>query len=201
MKLNWVERAAMNNAIRAAIQRWVEAPLLERLGGRVEGLAALEIGCGRGVGTELILSRFGARSVHAVDIDEHMVAKAIRRMARFPADRVRVEVADVTALPCADEAYDAVFDFGILHHVPDWQSGVAEIRRVIRPGGRFFFEEVTATALRKRLYRSLTVHPTDNRFTPHEFTAELERQCFGVVGGVVERWFGDFMFGVARRDG
>ena len=48
-------------------------------------------------------------------------------------------------------------------------------------------------------YRALTAHPSDNRFTPRAFTEELERQCFRVVGGVVERWFGDFMFGVARR--
>ena len=59
MKLNWIERAAMDNPIRAAIQRLYEAPLLERLGGRVEVLDALEIGCGRGVGSEPILTPVG----------------------------------------------------------------------------------------------------------------------------------------------
>jgi len=40
-----------------------------------------------------------------------------------------------------------VFDFAILHHVEDWRAALADIARVLRPGGRFSFEEVTATAL------------------------------------------------------
>ena len=51
MKLNRLEKALMNNPARAAIQRWYEAAWLESLGGRVEGMRALEVGCGRGVGT------------------------------------------------------------------------------------------------------------------------------------------------------
>jgi ubiquinone/menaquinone biosynthesis C-methylase UbiE len=175
MKLNWIEKAAMNNPIRAAIQRRYEAPLLERLGGSVAGLQVLEVGCGRGVGSELILERFAARRVRAFDLDEDMVARARRRLFRFGADRAQVEVADVTTLPCDDEAFDAAFDFGILHHVPDWQAAVAEIRRVLRPGGRFFFEEVTARALRRWHYRAFTVHPRENRVAPDEFADELAR--------------------------
>ena len=50
MKLNRVEKALMNNPARAMLQRWYEARLLERLGGRVR---VLEVGCGRGVGTTI----------------------------------------------------------------------------------------------------------------------------------------------------
>ena len=46
MKLDRAEKVLMNNPIRAAFQRWYEVPLLERLGGRVEGLDVLEIGSG-----------------------------------------------------------------------------------------------------------------------------------------------------------
>lgn len=60
MKLNRVEKALMNNPGRRGLQRWYEAPLLERLEGRVEGLHVLEVGCGRGVDTEIIIERFGA---------------------------------------------------------------------------------------------------------------------------------------------
>jgi ubiquinone/menaquinone biosynthesis C-methylase UbiE len=200
VKLNRLEKLAMNNPIRAAIQRWYEAPLLERLGGRVAGLEVLEIGCGQGVGTEQILNRFGARRVHAVDLDEGMVARARRRLSRIPPERVRVEIADVTALPFPDRAFDAVFDFAILHHVPDWQAGIAEVRRVLRPGGRFFFEEVTRHALSRWSYRLLTDHPTENRFTVWELAAELERLGFRFVGGPEQRYFGDFVYGVARLE-
>ena len=58
MKMNRIEKLAMNNPIRALIQRYYETPLLERLGGRVEGMHVLEIGCGRGVGTEIIFKHF-----------------------------------------------------------------------------------------------------------------------------------------------
>lgn len=68
MKLNRVDKALMNNPVRALVQRCHEAALMERLGGRVEGARVLEIGCGRGVGTEIIFGRFGAREVHAFDL-------------------------------------------------------------------------------------------------------------------------------------
>ncbi|MDP1807115.1 MAG: hypothetical protein Q8K72_18205 [Acidimicrobiales bacterium] len=46
MKLNVIEKALMNNPVRAAIQRRYEAPLLRRLGGTVDAARVLEIGCG-----------------------------------------------------------------------------------------------------------------------------------------------------------
>jgi len=47
MKLNGIEKALMNNPLRAALQRWYEAPLLERLGGRLDGLQVLEMSARR----------------------------------------------------------------------------------------------------------------------------------------------------------
>ncbi|MBK8576172.1 MAG: hypothetical protein IPN90_11035 [Elusimicrobia bacterium] len=46
MKMNRLEKVLMNSPFRAAFHRWVEAPLLLRLGGRVEGAKVLEVGCG-----------------------------------------------------------------------------------------------------------------------------------------------------------
>ncbi|MGH9929345.1 MAG: methyltransferase type 11, partial [Pyrinomonadaceae bacterium] len=65
MKLNAVEKFLMNDPLRAAIQKHYEAGLMHRLGGRLEAMRVLEIGCGRGLGTEIIFERFGAREVHA----------------------------------------------------------------------------------------------------------------------------------------
>ncbi|CAN5795975.1 MAG: hypothetical protein H0T77_03080 [Pyrinomonadaceae bacterium] len=69
MKLNRFEKALMNNPVRALVQRRHEAALMERFGGRVEGGRVLEIGCGRGVGTEIIFERFRAQEVQAFDLD------------------------------------------------------------------------------------------------------------------------------------
>jgi ubiquinone/menaquinone biosynthesis C-methylase UbiE len=152
MKLNALEKALMNNPVRTWVQRRVEAPLLESLGGRVGGLRALEVGCGRGVGTQIILDHFGAQEVWAFDLDEQMVELARRRLSPYPAARWRLSVGDATSIKAEDASFDAVFAFGILHHVPDWQRPVAEIRRVLRPSGRFFFMEVTSQALGDFIY-------------------------------------------------
>ena len=143
MKLNRVEKALMNNPVRASLQRYYETPLLERLGGRLDGRRVLEVGCGRGLGTNIILKRFGAADVHAFDLDPDMVRQARQRLAAYPPGRVTLYQADVTAIPEPDASFDAVFDFGILYHVPAWPVAVAEIHRMLRPGGRFYFGEVT----------------------------------------------------------
>lgn len=199
MKLNKIETVLMNNPLRLCLQRHYEAPLLERLGGRTDGLDVLEIGCGRGVGTEIVLERFGARRVLACDLDPRMVVRAKRRLARFAPDRVQLTIGDAAAIPARGGAFDAVFDFGAIHHVPDWRTALSEIGRVLRPGGRFFFEEVTRQALHRWSYRTFLNHPTEDRFTGPEFLTALEQQKLYVSGNYLYRFFGDFIGGVACK--
>lgn len=172
MLLNRVEYALMNNPVRAAIQRRFEAGRLLRLGGRLGGGSALEIGCGRGVGVELILDLFGAARVDAFDLDPRMVARAGDRL-RSRESRVRLWVGDVTAIAAPDSAYDAVFDFGIIHHVPDWRHALAEIHRVLKPGGRFYAEEVLRRFIVHPVARRLLEHPQEDRFDSEAFVAGL----------------------------
>ncbi len=200
MKLNAVERALMNNPLRSLIQRLYEARLFERLGGRTDGETVLEIGCGRGVGTEIIFERFGAKKVHAFDLDPEMVKLARRRLSAYREDQLTLSVGDATAIEADEASFDTVFDFGIIHHVPDWQRAVAEVARVLRPGGRFFFEEVTKQALDRAVYRRLFAHPAENRFGRDEFVGELEGRGIAVGNNVVVRLFGDFIVGAGRRE-
>ena len=158
----------------------------------------VEIGCGRGVGTEIILEYFGAAHVTATDLDPHMIGLARRRLEPF-GDRVEVEVGDATSIASSDGSVDAVFDFGIIHHIPDWRAAVAEVHRVLLPGGRFYFEEVTLHALARWSYRTFLDHPTDDRFGPFGFVSELEQQGLHVGDNAVTRFFGDFVIGVAVR--
>ena len=200
MKLNPVEKWLMNNPVRALIQRRYEATLMERLGGRVEGQRVLEIGCGRGVGTEIIFERFGAREVHAFDLDPDMVAGARNRLSDYPSDRLKLFVGDATAIEEPDASFDAVFDFAIIHHIPNWKDAVREVARVLKPGALFFFEEVTSYALGRWFYRKFLEHPSSQHwFSKNLFISELERQDILVGNNVVERFFGDFIIGVGRR--
>jgi len=195
MKMNTLESLAMNNPVRALIQRKYELPLLKKLSGRLDGMVVLEIGCGQGVGTEDLLERFGARKVIAIDLDDAALRRASRRLARYGEDRVSIRFGDAASLEFTDDSFDAVVDLAALHHVPDWQRAVREIARVLRPGGRFLFEEVSEQWINRPHHRVLFDHPAENRFNTRDFTAELERQGIEVGDHLVERGGGDFFFG------
>jgi len=192
MRLNRLEFALMNNPLRAAIQRHFEARRLLQLGGPMAGGRALEIGCGRGIGTEVIFDVFNADQVDAFDLDFRMVALARKRL-QPRGSRARVWVGDATAIPVAAATYDAVFDFGIIHHIPQWRRALREVTRVLRPGGRFYAEEVLSRFINHPIVRRLLDHPRADRFDAATFEAGLSeaglqrqesRQLAGAIG-----WF------------
>ncbi len=106
-------------------------------GGVVEWLAPLpgerilDLGCGDGQLTQR-LTATGAR-VQGVDASPQMVAAARGR-------GVAVDEASAEALPYGDGAFDAVFSNAALHWVRGQDAMLAEVRRVLRPGGRFVAE-------------------------------------------------------------
>nr|WP_231743195.1 class I SAM-dependent methyltransferase [Mycobacterium sp. GA-2829] len=202
MLMNRAETGLVNSPPRRWLQRIYEVPVLLRFGGRLlPGTRALEIGCGSGYGSKLILERFGADTVDAVDLDPAMIRRAGRRLARY-GDRVRLAEGSATdlrtALDADDDSYGAVFDFGIVHHIPDWRKATAEVARVIAPGGRFYFEEVTSHALARPIYRRLFDHPTDDRFSAEQFLDELAHHGLVVLGSLT-RIQGDYLLGAAAK--
>ncbi|MGH9587496.1 MAG: class I SAM-dependent methyltransferase [Acidobacteriaceae bacterium] len=198
MKLNLAERALVNNSFRAAVQRFYEGPLLRNLGGEVNGGTALEIGCGRGAGLELILQQFHAAHVTGIDFDSRQIERARNRLQGKYDGAFTLTEADAERLPFADESFDAVFDFGALHHVPRWQQAISEIRRVLNPGGTFFFEEVTRAALQRWIYRKLFEHPAENRFSEAEFITEIVNREMKLTSTVRRVLLGDIFIGTAK---
>lgn len=199
MKLNAIEKFLMNNPVRAYAQNKIEAEMFEKFGGKTEGQRVLEIGCGRGVGTEIILERFGAGEVHAFDLDPQMIELAEKRLAGFSGKNLRLYVGDAEKIDAPDNFYDAVFDFGIVHHVPRWQNSIREVARVLKPGGKFYFEEVTQKALNRWFYRTFLEHPKENRFSGEYFVAELEKNGIEVGKNFTYWFFDDLLVGVGRK--
>ncbi len=198
MRMNFLETLTLNNFFYSCIKRWYEAPQLLRLGGRLDGLRVLEIGCGNGVGAELLLTRFGASEVHAFDLDEKMVARAQRRLLPFGPERAKVYRGDASHINAPDHSYDAVVNFAVLHHIPDWQAALREIARVLKPGGLFLFEDVTKQWILRWPWRVLFEHPMENRFSARELLDELETTGIKVGTDYLETGGGDFIFGVGR---
>jgi ubiquinone/menaquinone biosynthesis C-methylase UbiE len=196
MLLNRVEYALMNNPVRSAIQRHFEARRLLRMGGPMRGGRALEVGCGRGVGTELILEVFGADSVDAFDLDPRMVALARKRLAAR-GSRIRLWVGDASAISAPDAAYDAVFDFGIIHHIPEWRRALAEVHRVLKPGGQFYAEEVLRRFIGHPLTRRLLAHPQSDRFDSGDFARALSAS--GLETFSTQELWGSFAWFIARK--
>ena len=83
---------------------------------------------------------FDAARVTAIDVDPAMVAKARRRLTAY-GHRVSVNSGDVTDIGHPNESFDVVFNFAVLHHVPDWKAAVDDIARVLVVGGIFFSQD------------------------------------------------------------
>jgi ubiquinone/menaquinone biosynthesis C-methylase UbiE len=196
MLLNRTEFWMMNNPVRAAVQRFFEAKRLLAMGGAVRGGRALEVGCGRGVGIEMIIDTFRAGRVDGFDLDPRMVRKAQRRH-EHRGDRVSLWLGNATAIPIENGRYDAVFDFGIVHHIPDWRAAIREIHRVLRPGGRFYAEEVLSRVITHPLSRRLVHHPQQDRFDDEQFQDALSEAGFVIVN--VRRWRRYFAWFIADR--
>jgi SAM-dependent methyltransferase len=94
------------------------------------GQRVLDVGCGPGALTGELVRRLGAGAVAAVDPSDPFVAAA---RERFP--DVDVQQATAEQLPYADDTFDAALAQLVVHFMTDPAAGVAEMRRVTRPGG------------------------------------------------------------------
>ena len=97
---------------------------------------SLEVGCGTGF-FSLNLAQAGVlNEMHVSDVSPGMVQATIENGRRLGYE-VQGKVADLEKLPYPDQSFDLVIGHAVLHHIPDVALALAEIIRVLRPGGRF----------------------------------------------------------------
>jgi ubiquinone/menaquinone biosynthesis C-methylase UbiE len=113
---------------------------LMRVGGLQSGAEVLEIGIGTGRIALPLLAQ--GVNVRGIDIAPRMLEQLQAKYATLQAEsadgrigHLVVQIADMTALPFADAAFDAVLAVHVLHLVPQWRKALDEALRVLRPAG------------------------------------------------------------------
>lgn len=92
----------------------------------------LDVGCGTGVLTQTILAHAAPASVTGIDASDRFIAYARRHT---PDPRARLQTGNAEALPFSDDLFDAAVAGLVLNFIPSPERALAEMRRVLRPGG------------------------------------------------------------------
>ncbi len=124
----------VNSRIRQLFQKYYEFRVLRKqldthqidlIGGVI-----LDAGCGSGYSSQLIAKNWRPKELYACDLMPEQIELAKQRGLD-----AHLFVGDVADLHLDSEIFDAVFSFGLFHHVPQWPRALAEVHRVLKPGG------------------------------------------------------------------
>ena len=126
-----------NDTGRNTRQARLEVPLFVRVLGIHTGRRILEIGCGRGIALPVISRLCRPDRLVGIDIDASLLDEAAAHTHGLDVELV---CADARALPFPDETFDVVIDFGTCYHIGHPAQAMAEITRVLAPGGLFCHE-------------------------------------------------------------
>ncbi|HEY1456091.1 MAG TPA: class I SAM-dependent methyltransferase, partial [Candidatus Dormibacteraeota bacterium] len=135
-------------------RHWMQRRIFEPVQGTALDLAAeevprpraiLDVGCGTGRLVRSAEARFPGARLVGVDAAPGMVAHA--QASVRPGGLVRFEQAVAEALPFPDRTFDLVFSTLTFHHWADQPRGIAEVARVMSPGGRWMLADVMPSGL------------------------------------------------------
>jgi ubiquinone/menaquinone biosynthesis C-methylase UbiE len=140
MRLGKTEFYAMNNPVRRFIQKYWEFRLfkhfLKKQKINLSGKVIIDAGCGSGYSSRLIMDEFNPSELIAFDIMPEQIAIAQKRYTD-----IRFKIGDLTQINIPDGTADAVFVFGILHHIPEWRKALRNISGFLKQSGVFLVDE------------------------------------------------------------
>jgi ubiquinone/menaquinone biosynthesis C-methylase UbiE len=146
MHMDQKELWFMNSPCRRFFQKWCEFRIFKKHLKKnqidLTDKVILDVGCGSGYSCELIMKEFEPKELFAFDIMPEEIELAKRR--RLTAN---LFVADATDTKLPADKFDAVFVFGLLHHISGWERALAEMNRVLKNDGVLLLEEPNRTAV------------------------------------------------------
>jgi ubiquinone/menaquinone biosynthesis C-methylase UbiE len=116
------------------------------------GSEVLEIGCGMGIDAIQLVRR--GVNLTAIDLTEAGIELARSNFARLGLS-ADLRVGNAEALDFADDSFDAVYSFGVLHHTPDTEKAISEVLRVLKPHGKAFIMLYSRYSLNRLVHRIL----------------------------------------------
>lgn len=142
------------------------------------GRRVLDIACGAGYGAHM-LATAGARQVRGVDLNPELVAHAC---ARYTAPNLAFAAGDICDWS-EDRPFELIASFETIEHVPDHRAALANLRRLLAPGGVLLISSpnrpVTTPWARSQSDRPANPHHV-REFTPAELHADLQAAGFAV---------------------
>lgn len=144
-------------------------PLHDMLERRVEGVPGASV-LDLGSGTGDMLRRFekrGAERLLGIDVSVGMLEVA--RGLAGDSSRIEYVNSSVESLPLADDEFDIALSCIAFHHFPDPEGALAEVRRVLRPGGRLYLCDLSDSGI---LGRSMLAFGRLKRSDEHYFNLE-----------------------------
>ena len=99
------------------------------------GLRVLDFGCGPGTISVGLASAVSPGEFHGIDVEESQIGLARAAAEAGGHDNATFHVGDATSLPFEDDYFDVAHCHAVLMHVPDTEAALAEVKRVLKPGG------------------------------------------------------------------
>jgi ubiquinone/menaquinone biosynthesis C-methylase UbiE len=143
--------------------------------GDVSGKRVADVGCGKGRFARIVKERYPDSSVIALDLAEAM-------LAHVPRD-IPAVAATMTALPLRSASMDAAYATESLEHAVDIPVAVAELARIVKPGGRIVIIDKSA-----RAWGRLETPPWEKWFDEKELSDLLKRHCKKVSSQPISYW-------------
>jgi SAM-dependent methyltransferase len=125
------------------------------------GAHILDVGCGQGTALPLLDAAFAPRRITGIDIDADLIEIGRRKLEEDTAAKLFLQQGSATNIALADDSVDMVLCHQVLHHIVQQRDALAEMHRVLRPGGLLLLAESCQCFIESSWVRALFRHPRE----------------------------------------